>query len=881
MSFLKSKHSGWSADGVRTPFFGGGGGGGPSQTTAYSTNIPEYARPYVENMLGATQAQIFNTTTNPDTGATEISGFKPYQPYSKNVNDYFAGFSPMQQQSFQGMANMQVAPQLAQGSQMASASGAGMLGTTGAAMGYGQQGASYGQRATGAGQEYQQMATDPAEMQKWMNPYVQQALAPQLALLNQQQALTGTGIAAKAAGQGAFGGNRATLAQGLNAQNYALAQQQAVGQGYNEAFRQAQQAQQFRSDLGLRGLQTGLQGAQIGLQGINAAQQGYAGANQAAATLGQLGQNQYAQQMGILQGQNQFGAQQQQLEQNKINQAISDYATAQQYPMLQLGLMSNMLRGLPMQAQTTQMYQAQPTYLQQGIGAMGSIGSLYGAGAFGKKEGGIVGYKYGGAIPEPKLAGMADKLDIPQLQQRLKDPQLDSGERQIFADALQDKTREKARYAGIAAAGGGLFEGQGYAGGGILAFADEGQVKDPQELADQINLVGAQLDTVNKEAEGMNAPGSRQRAYKSQQVSEYENLKKRQAELKSEYSDLMTKAGLDKPAFNYQPSRSLGGGVPTNSVEQAVLGQKPPAPAAQPTQAEWKQFDDATARFLADQKKDDRSADTKEGAKPATAPGTPGVGGVSTSGKSLADLLAERRKLGPQGEAGEDFMKFIEDRLGKSSERFNKADKLAAAKAFAEFGTVAAPGGIGQAISRGLGTYAGEYGKAIAAEDAITMEAQKLRKDLDIARRAEERGDVEGAQKAYDSAADRQNRIQTAQIQAAATMAGHGATQKAEAAAIERIMKEKGVGYTEALQLYKGAGKMESNDINAIKASIEVLQNSLLSPGMSKEDRAKVQQQIAGLNQQLIAIGSKGGAPTGGGGNLVQNKDGSFNYVPR
>ena len=212
----------------------------------------------------------------------------------------------MQQQSFQGMANMQVAPQLAQGSQMASASGAGMLGTTGAAMGYGQQGAGYGQRATGAGQEYQQMATDPAEMQKWMNPYVQQALAPQLALLNQQQALTGTGIAAKAAGQGAFGGNRATLAQGLNAQNYALAQQQAVGQGYNEAFRQAQQAQQFRSDLGLRGLQTGLQGAQIGLQGINAAQQGYAGANQAAATLGQLGQNQYAQQMGILQGQNQY-----------------------------------------------------------------------------------------------------------------------------------------------------------------------------------------------------------------------------------------------------------------------------------------------------------------------------------------------------------------------------------------------------------------------------------------------------------------------------------------------------------------------------------------------------------------------------------------------
>jgi hypothetical protein len=74
------------------------------------------------------------------------------------------------------------------------------------------------------------------------------------------------------------------------------------------------------------------------------------------------------------------------------------------------------------------------------------------------------------------------------------------------------------------------------------------------------------------------------------------------------------------------------------------------------------------------------------------------------------------------------------------------------------------------------------------------------------------------------------------------------------------------MSYKDALQFIAGAGKMESNDINAIKSSIEVLQNSLLSPGMSKEDRARVQQQIAGLNQQLMAIGSKtvAGAPTGG-----------------
>ena len=95
----------------------------------------------------------------------------------------------------------------------------------------------------------------------------------------------------------------------------------------------------------------------------------------------------------------------------------------------------------------------------------------------------------------------------------------------------------------------------------------------------------------------------------------------------------------------------------------------------------------------------------------------------ATAGMSLADRLAERKKLGPQGQVGEEFMKFIEDRLGSSEKRLGKADKLAMAKAFAEFGSTAAPGGIGQAISRGLGTYAGEYGKARSEEHTSELQS--------------------------------------------------------------------------------------------------------------------------------------------------------------
>lgn len=390
MSILRhlNKHHGYGPDGKRTPF--GGGGGGPTSTKSETTNIPDYARPYVENMLGATQAQLFNTTTDPETGATTISGFKPYKPYSSNVNDYFAGPSPMQQQSYQGMANMQVAPQISEASKMSGTSGAGMLGTTegagrygGMGAGLGLQGAGLGMRAAGAGDRYAQMATDPGSVRAYMSPYMQNVVDYQKSQALRDYQMASPMRAAKAIGSGAFGGNRAAL-ETSEAQRGLMSQLQGIeAQGAQNAFQQAQQAQQYGANLGLQGLQTGiqgintgLQGAQLGLQGIGAQQAGYAGANQAAATLGQLGQTQYGQQMGILQGQNQFGQQQQQMEQAKINQAIQDYAIAQQYPYMQLGMMSNMLRGLPMQAGTTQMYQAQPGYGQQALGyGLGALGA--------------------------------------------------------------------------------------------------------------------------------------------------------------------------------------------------------------------------------------------------------------------------------------------------------------------------------------------------------------------------------------------------------------------------------------------------------------------------------------------------------------------------
>lgn len=325
--------------------------------------------------------------SGPTSQSIATSGISPWaQPYVSNYlnqaqNLINQGPSSFQNQVYSSAQNMGMPEQFAMGTGLANKAGEGQLSTAPMALNYGQMGTGIGSQGIGvgqagmqygmnAGQNYQNMATSPQAMAAYMNPYVQQALAPQLALLNQQQALGARDIASKSAGQGAFGGNRATLAQGLNAQNYALAGQQAIGQGYNEAFKNAQQAQQFGANLGLQGamqgtsaglagLDTGMRGVGLGLQGVQGAQQGYTGATQAGAALGNI------------------GAQQGQYELAKI--ALQNQIANQQYnqPYQNLQFMQGMMSGLPVSQQTTQGYQAPPNALSQ-IAGLGStvIGGL-------------------------------------------------------------------------------------------------------------------------------------------------------------------------------------------------------------------------------------------------------------------------------------------------------------------------------------------------------------------------------------------------------------------------------------------------------------------------------------------------------------------------
>jgi hypothetical protein len=80
---------------------------GPTTSTVTQSNIPEYLRPQVEALLGAGTQEYFNTEFNPETGGYDITGTKPYTPYSTDPRDYIAQFSPQQQQMFAEAGGMQ------------------------------------------------------------------------------------------------------------------------------------------------------------------------------------------------------------------------------------------------------------------------------------------------------------------------------------------------------------------------------------------------------------------------------------------------------------------------------------------------------------------------------------------------------------------------------------------------------------------------------------------------------------------------------------------------------------------------------------------------------------------------------------------------------
>jgi hypothetical protein len=294
------------------------------QVTSTTTNLPEYARPYFENLLQRGQAE----------------SYREYTPYQA---ERIAGFAPGQMAVQRETMGMQTPGQFGVGTGMAGAAGIGSL---------------------GAGQQYFGMATDPSAQQALMSPYMQNVMDVQKAAAVRDAQISQLGANLGAARQGTFGGARQLLAQTERerALSGKLGEIQATGS--QKAFEDAQRSLQFGSTLGMQGLGQALQAGQA---------------------LGQLGTQQQTADMQRLTAQEAVGAQQRAMEQQKLDQQYADFLRQRDYPMEQLGYYSNLLRGLPMQMGSTTTTYAPPPSIASQVGGLGLAGlGLYNMAGGGK-----------------------------------------------------------------------------------------------------------------------------------------------------------------------------------------------------------------------------------------------------------------------------------------------------------------------------------------------------------------------------------------------------------------------------------------------------------------------------------------------------------------
>jgi hypothetical protein len=316
----------------------------------------------------------------------------------------------------------------------------------------------------------------------------QQFNADQVRRMQAQQANQGAGLTAGQANLSALlGVQQLGAGQDLQAQlanqQYGLQAQQlgeqsrqfGAGQGlqaaglgaqYGQAANQLnEQSKQYGAGLDMQGLQTALTGA---------------------GQLGALGGQQFQQGMDINKLQNAYGGQQQALKQQGLTQDYQDFQDEKNYGYKQLGFMSDMIRGLPLGNQATQqMYQSPGSIGGQiaglGMGAYGMSRAF--PGMFGAAEGGLTqSYADGGSVESAgNIESIVSKLSDEQLQQSMEAAQArgDQAQMQIIQAEMAMRASERN---GMAGAYNSLPQEQQdgmaeMAGGGIVAFADEGLVK--------------------------------------------------------------------------------------------------------------------------------------------------------------------------------------------------------------------------------------------------------------------------------------------------------------------------------------------------------------------------------------------------------------------
>ena len=286
----------------------GGASALPAIGGTSSSTLSDWAGPYVTTMLGQAQA-VAN---------------QPYQTYQGPLT---AGPSDIQNQLFSGIGGLTLPQNY--GASMSNAGAYAPPNTNVPTQVQSVSQAANGtQNTTPNLNNFGASGDQNSLINQYMNPYLQASLTPQLNMLTQQAQTNEQNDLGKLTSQGAYGGSRQAVLQGMD-QNALLAQQAGlIGSGYNTAYNNA--LGQFNTE------QT---------QGQNLAN-----------TMNTIGQTQ--------QGINQAG----------VTADYNEFLNQRDYPMKQLQFEQSMLQGLPTSTVTNTPTQA--TGIQGLSSAVGGLGTL-------------------------------------------------------------------------------------------------------------------------------------------------------------------------------------------------------------------------------------------------------------------------------------------------------------------------------------------------------------------------------------------------------------------------------------------------------------------------------------------------------------------------
>ena len=337
---------------------GGSGGGGSTTSTSYSTNLPEYAQPYYQELLKQTGKQTFTTDASGN-----VTGVKPMPTYT---GDRIAGFTP-EQTAIQTQVGALTTPG------QFGAAGAGL--TAGQTLGYGAAGAGLGKALGYAPTSISGGTFGAPEAAAYMSPYASNVTDIAVREAEKQRDLAKSAGALGAIGRGTFGGARQALLQAEQGRGAAQNIADIRAKGQQEAFINAQQ--QFERDQARR-----IQAAQMGQQAQQYAaglgkELGVAGLQtglEAAGKTGALAATEQAANLERLKAQAASAGEKQALQQEIDNLKYQQFQEAQNYQKSQLDYLSQILRGNAAALGTTQTQYAPAPSLASQLGGLGLAG---------------------------------------------------------------------------------------------------------------------------------------------------------------------------------------------------------------------------------------------------------------------------------------------------------------------------------------------------------------------------------------------------------------------------------------------------------------------------------------------------------------------------